>query len=238
MKAILKKFLIVGTAVVLFALTLTSCTLDDVFHNRTESYMEKILVGESYTAEHKTADDIYQTLMVAGNEMYCASKTEEVTNEIFLYHEKESGEYFYVTKSTVGEQVFINKQSLPMQEYLAVYAQIYSQYAQSGQLFHYRHILEMMDTLKDENGKIMPDQYTYSEAEKIGDHYKKIEYSVKVANNSLVLMEEIRDENWAIDEDATEIEDGEQSVKTTTIRTTYTNIGKTVITIPQDVLDK
>ena len=238
MKALLKKILILGTALVLFALTLTSCALDDVFHNRTESFMEKILVGESYTAEYKSADDVYYTLMVAKNEMYCAMKTEEAINEIFLYQEKESGEYFYVTKSTIGEQVVINKQSLPKNDYLAQYAGLYTLYSRSDELFHYRHILEMMDTVKDANGKIIPNQYAYSEAEKIGDHYKKTEYSVKVVNDSLVLMVDIRDENWAVDEDMAGIEDGEQSVKTTTTRTTYTNVGKTVITIPQDVKDK
>lgn len=231
MKTILKRIFIICTVVLIFVLALTSCALDDVFTNKTRSFIDKILMGESYTAEHKSADDVYNTLMVAGNELYCARKTEESVYEIYLYCDEEKGEYFYVTKSTVGEEVIINKVSLPKNEYISTYTATYAQYSQTSELFHYRHILDMMKTVEDNH-------YMYSEEEKIQSHYKKTEYSIKAAGNELVLLQETRDEDWS-SEQVPEGEEGTgESVVTATIRTTYKNVGKTVITIPKDVLDK
>lgn len=236
MKTMLKRIFVLSLLGVLLVLSLTSCVLDDVFTNKTVSLIDKITRGDSYTMEYKTVNDVYYKLQISGNQMYCAEQIDSNTlNEIYFYCNEKSGEYFYVTESTIGEANYIDKKSITKEEYTARFAQVYTQYSNLETLFHYRNILEMA-RCEAEGSK-----YLYSKERGEFPYYQRTEYSIEVVGRDLILKMEIRDEIWGTEDAGISNENEEKDievVKSTVETTKYTFIGKTKIVIPQDVLDR
>ena len=218
MRITLKRAIGFGIIITTLALTLflTSCDIGDWFESDIESAMDDILTGESYTMEHKAANDVYTTLKVADGELCVIYKIGEYAVEHYLFCDEETGKYYYAKVEGDGVQ----KISLTEEKYLMHYFTAFYTNSLSDKIFNYRYILDMAYSVSDT-------KYEYSK-ESYAQHIStKEEYSIEYDEDKLILTQ--RNSSSLMTEE-------NRVLESSTIKTTYSLIGDTEITVPSKVL--
>jgi pyruvate/2-oxoacid:ferredoxin oxidoreductase beta subunit len=200
--------IILSVAFVISILAITSCSID--FRSDVEKAMDKLLKSNSYTVT--VSNDLGEhKYMISNGTAYYFEDYDEAEIITYLYND---GTDYYEAQVIDGEEdQAVEKTKLEKDSYAIKYMNMVQECNIVNEIFSYRHILDMAE--KTDSG------YKYSEQESTEEYTYRIIYTIELNGKDIVLTKKYESKKERYEE-----------------ITTISNIGKTKIEIPENVLTK
>ena len=167
----------ISLIMLIMVLLLTSCSIE--FRSNVEKAMDSFLTADNYSVT-VTTDEGTHTYMVAPNGIYLYWDYDETETVEYMYTDGNGG-YFYAKKWMSDDGEKIEKIALSKEEYAAMYMNEVYEGDVVGQVFAYRHILDMAEEI--DGG------YKYSQQGNIGSQAYRNVYTIVMENNDLVISQ-------------------------------------------------